>query len=197
VAAGAGEQEIDQMTDGDYFGELAMFRGGTRTATVRTSEPTEFYSLTHRRLGPLLEQTPAIREGIEAALQARWATHLRAVPLFAGLPPATQEAVAARLRWERRAAGEAIVCQGDPATTLYIIQQGAAEILVTTANGDAPRGTLGAGDYVGAGDHHPATVRATQQTDLYCLDRPVLDALIAAAPELRERLVPVLGPGAP
>ena len=202
ITGAAGEQEIDRMADGDYFGEFALFSGGTRTATVRTTEPTEFYTLSHARFAALLDQKPALRAGVDAARRARWAKRLRLIPLFAGLAPTIPEALAAVLRWERRAAGEIIVRQGEPAATLYILQQGTAEGVIETRDGEQQVALLGAGDAVAAlvaldGGRHPATVRAIQPVELYCLDRAAVRMLLAQAPDLRERLRAREAPPAP
>ncbi len=104
----------------------------------------------------------------------------------------TQAAAAAVLRWESRAAGEIIVGQGEPGTTLYILQQGTAEVVQETPAGEQRLAVLEAGAIIGApvvsaGAPHPATVRATQPAELYCLDRAALQALLAQAPDLRAR----------
>jgi len=193
VAARAVEQEVDQMTDGDYFGEFALFSGGTRTATVRTTEPTEFYTLSHTRFAALLAQEPAIRAAVETARIARWTTRLPLIPLFAGLPSTTQAAVAAALYWQRRAAGETLVHQGESGTTLYVFQQGAAEGITVTPEGERRVDLLAAGDYFGAavvldGTPYAATVQTTAPAELFCLDRAAVQALLIQSPELQARL---------
>ncbi len=193
VTAGAEEHEIDRMTDGDYFGEIALFSGGRRTATVRTTEPTDFYRLSHARFTVLLDSAPTLRVAVNAALHTRWASRLPLIPLFSGLSPTTQAAAAAVLRWESRTVGEIIVRQGEPGTTLYILQQGAAEVVSVTPESEKRVALLGAGDTIGAlivrdGARHPATVRTIQPAELYCLDRAALQTLLAQAPDLRARL---------
>ncbi|HMA35643.1 MAG TPA: ATP-binding cassette domain-containing protein, partial [Chloroflexia bacterium] len=71
------EREIARLADGDYFGEGSLLAGGMRTATVRTTEPTEFYTLTRAHFTDLLARAPAIQAAVEAILQTRRANRLR------------------------------------------------------------------------------------------------------------------------
>ncbi|HMA34041.1 MAG TPA: cyclic nucleotide-binding domain-containing protein, partial [Chloroflexia bacterium] len=196
IAAGEGELEIDQMVDGEYFGETALFSGGIRTATVRTTEPTECYSLTYARFAALLEQVPAIQAGVQAALYTHWANHLRAIPLFAGLTEAARQELVADLHWESYGAGSTIMRQGEDGAALYIIQRGAVEVLVRTDQGEQVV-LLGADDYFGeiallGNGIRTATVRAIHPTELYRLEGATVLALLDREPDLRASLLATL-----
>ncbi|MGV8040858.1 MAG: ABC transporter transmembrane domain-containing protein [Thermoanaerobaculaceae bacterium] len=84
VLAGAGSEarRLAVLSDGDFFGELALLEKGPRAATVRTLQPTVFSTLTAGDLEELLRTQPSLREAVEAARAARGAAR----------PPSTPEA---------------------------------------------------------------------------------------------------------
>ena len=55
VDDGGGRQRVNTLKEGDFFGEYALLTGGERTATVRTTQPTEVYSLSKDEFTKLVE----------------------------------------------------------------------------------------------------------------------------------------------
>ncbi|MDQ2732191.1 MAG: ATP-binding cassette domain-containing protein, partial [Armatimonadota bacterium] len=66
-----GERRINILHDGDYFGEIALLADTPRTATVRTTMPTQLYSLSRTDFLSLLEREPVIRETISTTVAKR------------------------------------------------------------------------------------------------------------------------------
>lgn len=58
---GSGEQRLNVLNENDYFGEMALLSNELRTATVRTTMPTEFYSLRQADFLLLLDHDPNFR----------------------------------------------------------------------------------------------------------------------------------------
>lgn len=54
------EQKVASLGSGDYFGEMALLTGEPRTATVRTSEPSEMFLLVQKDFDVILEKFPSI-----------------------------------------------------------------------------------------------------------------------------------------
>ena len=54
------EQVVAMLGPGDYFGEMALLTGETRSATVRTSEPSEMFLLHKEDFDVILERFPSI-----------------------------------------------------------------------------------------------------------------------------------------
>lgn len=63
------------LTDGDFFGEIALINNAPRNATLRTLVPCSFLTLTHSRFDKLLEGDKdlraAIRQTVDARLEAK------------------------------------------------------------------------------------------------------------------------------
>jgi ATP-binding cassette subfamily B protein len=71
VKTGLGEQRTNTLQEGDYFGELALLSEEPRVATVRTTVPTELYSLTKLDFLALLEREPQLSETVLATVAKR------------------------------------------------------------------------------------------------------------------------------
>lgn len=142
------------------------------------------------------EQTGYITGGTQARVGVE-ASRLRAVPLFANLPPDELEQIAAKLTVERYPAGDTVCQQGDPGDTLYIIHRGEVEVLVKDAQGNERRvNKLHNGDYFGeiALLHdvtRTATVRTTEPTMLYGLSKADFAPLVSRLPALGEAIAKV------
>lgn len=107
-----------------------------------------------------------------AAIPERALALLRDSPIFAPLPEATLEALAARLEPRRVEAGAVVFGQGDPGDEFYVIESGRVSV---TVDGETIS-ELGPGE--GFGEiallrdvPRTATVRALAEVALYALDR--------------------------
>jgi CRP-like cAMP-binding protein/CheY-like chemotaxis protein len=54
------EQVVNTLGSGDYFGEMALLTGEPRSATVRSSEPSEMFLLEQKDFDVILEKFPSI-----------------------------------------------------------------------------------------------------------------------------------------
>ncbi len=71
VAIDKGGQEINNLTGGDFLGEIALIDGGPRTATATASTPCRLLVLTHGGFHQLLDTSPEIRRAVMEALGQR------------------------------------------------------------------------------------------------------------------------------
>ena len=62
---------VNELGPGDFVGEIALVRGGPRTATVRTRGPSRVLVLTASAFKSLMRDVPSIQDKILAALTAR------------------------------------------------------------------------------------------------------------------------------
>ncbi len=70
-----GTQRLAELTQGDYFGEIALLKVVKRTATVRALTDCHVLMLQRQHLQTVLEKCPALREQLEKTYTARAANH--------------------------------------------------------------------------------------------------------------------------
>lgn len=66
-----GDQEVNRLGAGDFFGEIALVRQQPRTATVIANSPIRALVITDRSFRTLLDRSPTIEEKVMTALSAR------------------------------------------------------------------------------------------------------------------------------
>ncbi len=59
------------LSEGDFFGEMGLFTGEPRTATVVASEETEVLEINHTCLKPILEENPDLVERFSEIIEER------------------------------------------------------------------------------------------------------------------------------
>jgi CRP/FNR family transcriptional regulator, cyclic AMP receptor protein len=67
---------INQLSNGDFFGEIALVSDTPRTATVTATSPVRALVITDRSFRRLLKDQPEIQSKVLAALAARVAPEL-------------------------------------------------------------------------------------------------------------------------
>lgn len=67
VGEGRQQRRVRFLNPGEHFGERGFLADEPRTATVRTTEPTELYSLSRRRAGTLLARSPQLEQALGTA----------------------------------------------------------------------------------------------------------------------------------
>ena len=123
---------------------------------------------------------------------------LARVPLFAGLPGADLDRLAASLTRHRYAKGEVIWIGGEPATDLCIVEQGSVRIVLTSADGrEVVLTSLGVGEFFGElalfdGTTGPADVIAQDDCSLLRLKREHMLEFLRNHPHTAEQLLAVL-----
>jgi MFS family permease len=108
---------------------------------------------------------------------------LQTLPLFAPLPPATLEHLAARLEREAVAAGAEITRQGEPGERFYIVAEGEVDVSVD----GKLAATLGPGEHFGEiallrAVPRTATVTARSDATLLALDRDEFVSAVTGHP---------------
>jgi CRP/FNR family cyclic AMP-dependent transcriptional regulator len=66
-----GDQVINRMRDGDFFGEIALVAQVPRTATVTATSDVRVLVVTDRDFAALLKKSPAVGRGVAEVLAER------------------------------------------------------------------------------------------------------------------------------
>ncbi len=75
VEEGELQREVNSLVAGDYFGEVAILSGASRTATVRSTTPTEVLSLAREDFSNLLQSDPAFADAVHHVMEQRTARY--------------------------------------------------------------------------------------------------------------------------
>jgi CRP/FNR family transcriptional regulator, cyclic AMP receptor protein len=71
AAVRQGDREINRLTAGDFFGEIALVEDRPRTATVVAETPIRALVITDRSFRTLLDRSPEIESKVMSARAAR------------------------------------------------------------------------------------------------------------------------------
>jgi CRP-like cAMP-binding protein len=120
------------------------------------------------------------------------AERLSAVPLFAALPPAVMGELLPQIQERTYQPGTTIIRQGEPGDSLFVIERGEVGVIDDLAGGRRV-GTMIANDVFGeiallTGEPRSATAVADKETRVWILFKEQFDRLLAAAPEVAERV---------
>ena len=130
------------------------------------------------------------------ALRERLAV-LEQVDLFATLAPAERELLAAGLHEKRFAAGEAIINQGGPGDSMFLIAEGRVQVSLGQDDVHTQLASLGAGDFLGemslmTGEPRAATCLAATDVLCYELDHATLQAVLTTRPAIADQMSALL-----
>ena len=64
-------ERIAELGTGDFFGEIALLEGGTRTATVVATTPLRLIVMSAHEFRRMEQNLPAIADRVRAAVRAR------------------------------------------------------------------------------------------------------------------------------
>jgi CRP-like cAMP-binding protein len=122
------------------------------------------------------------------------AKHIRAIPLFTGLPDPTIERIAEVTTRVEVPAGQVLIRQGQPGSGLLIVEEGT---VVVERSGRDPI-ELGPGEFLGElallipEGVHTARVRATSSSFLLAVGRQEFQDLLEEEPRIAVAMLPVL-----
>lgn len=143
------------------------------------------------RHGRVAQSIAAARDRLEHAADASPA--LESVPLFSGVPRDELVSLLTAVDPVRVAAGSAVVHEGDPGDSLFLVVQGTLSVTIGGDDAAVEVGRLGPGDFFGevallTGKPRTATVTAVTESELLRLGRDTVEDLRRRHPEIEASL---------
>ena len=175
---------------GQFFGEMSLISGRRRNATVRAGSAGAVLVETPRRsMNKLIASVAAVKRVLDETFLLR-AIQARIAP---GVPPAALRDLAASATICRYEAGEVLFREGEAGDSLHLIRKGSVTVSRQIKGRDTVLAYLPAGHYVGemallSDLPRSASITAAVATETLRLGAPEFKALMAAHPELRERI---------
>ena len=135
----------------------------------------------------LPEETVTLRSDLHGTLSA--------LPLFAGIDPATVRAIAAEVEWLSLPGGSTLFTVGEIPDSMYVVLSGCLGAFSSAVDGRPARlmGRIVAGDAVGemgliSGRARTATIVALRDTELARISREAFDRVITRHPQAMLRI---------
>ncbi len=174
------EQVVGEIGPGDVTGEMSLFIGGERTATVRALMASRLACLSRDGFASLLEKHPETSRRISRLVLDRLrVSHLtpQLNRIFGPLELEILQELQAEIEWLTLKSGQNLFRQGDPADAAYIVISGRLRAAVESAEkGGQLLAEMGPGEMVGemallTGGSRSATVYAVRDVGLARLPR--------------------------
>ncbi|ACL25150.1 cyclic nucleotide-binding domain-containing protein [Chloroflexus aggregans] len=178
------------LGQGDCFGEGPLFGKFFRHMSALTQDTCYLLQIDISTLREELAALPLLTTALRKVYRRRMVeATLARIPILSQLLPIERIAIATRLQPRHVPRGTVIVKQGEPADSLYLIENGQ----VVIEQSGQTIATLGEGDLFGeisllTGEPHRATTRALTTTDLLELPGAEFYRLINQYPALETEL---------
>ena len=189
----ATDRPVATLPAGSLFGEMTCLSFYPRSATVVAAEDCVMLEMLRNML-QILQKNKAFRERMEADYRARaMDTHLRSVPLLAGLTQEFLDRLRARVTLVAHGPGSVICRQGEPADAFYIVRIGFVKVSRSFPGGDVVMAYLSRGNAFGEmgllGEGvREATCTAMDHVELVRIGADEFRDMLAEYPDIRQRL---------
>jgi cAMP-dependent protein kinase regulator len=183
-------QEVARLSEGDFFGEIALLADRARTATARATVDSQVLALDRPLLNDLIAASPDLLKVLLRFLRERlMATLAETSPIFKPFTALERIGLAARFQFLEIDDGLRMVEQGGKSPGLFVLLSGAADVV---ASGH-PIGRLAAGDVFGelsliAGQVADADVAARGKCFVLFLPRVEFSEVIMTHPQVLEHI---------
>jgi CRP-like cAMP-binding protein len=190
-------ETLARLIPGDFFGEMALMTGKSRTVTARALAHSNLWVLYRTDFDDLLVRHPALTVALSKALRDRLSQaegsfvepYLHKIALLGGLARTQLEELAERLHPQTFNSGDTIFFEGRAGDTMYFIETGQVEQSVSSSVGPMVLDTLEQGDFFGeivllTNKPHVATAYAVTECNVMALKKRDFDDLLFKYPNL-------------
>eukprot|EP00456_Euglypha_rotunda_P034841 TRINITY_DN2687_c0_g1_i12.p1 TRINITY_DN2687_c0_g1~~TRINITY_DN2687_c0_g1_i12.p1 ORF type:complete len:421 (+),score=61.13 TRINITY_DN2687_c0_g1_i12:174-1265(+) len=185
---------VKTLSDGAFFGEVALLYGDKRTATIRAKSFCHLYSLTKDDFQTALDSHPACIDAIYGTAQET--KHLKEhfikkIPLFKDVAGNAEFVlnISMALKSCSYHPKQPIIQEGEYGSEMFFIARGETEV----TKEDKHLAVLKQGDFFGEMallfcDRRNATISATNYCHLYCLTQEAFETMAVAFPKWWESI---------
>jgi len=185
------EQVIAYLTEGAFFGEMALLSGLRRTATVSAEEDSDLLEISAPVLNALVKSYPHVEQSIRKFGRQRLLADVMATsPLFRPFDRATRKTLVELFKVREVQPAEVVIHEGQSTDGLYLVMNGEVEVRRTQAFGpDTVLAQLREGDIFGemsllSKKPASATVVAKRRTNVLRLPRDRFSELVVTYPQV-------------
>jgi CRP-like cAMP-binding protein len=184
-----------RLSEGGLCGELALLSAPhARLMSAETTEPSDLIELPVRALRAVSQEDPEVAGALSRLLRERLARLLlRVSPLFQPLSTGQRLELLRRFTTQQAGEEERLIREGEVPDGLYVLLQGALEIVKGNEPFETVERRLAPGDVIGEGAllrpaPAPATVRVPpgETAEVARLSRAPFDKLVGAIPRVQK-----------
>jgi CRP-like cAMP-binding protein len=187
------EKPLAELGPGDLFGEMTCMSFYPRSATVRALTDCRMLEML-RNVLDILQRNKSFREQIDRNYRRRaLESHLRSVPVLAGLSDEFINHLRERVELTRYAPGQVICRQGEPADSFYLVRIGFVKVSESYPGGELVLAYLGRGGYFGeigllGGGVRTATCTALDHVEVVRIAAEDFSLMVQQFSEIRRSL---------
>lgn len=183
---------LARLGEGDFFGEMALLSGAPRSATVTADVASEVLEFRPDVLVAIARQHPGLAQSIRRFYRQRLLANAMATsPVFRPFSPGDRKLIMSRFVARETKAGEVVIREGEPSDGLYVVLEGAVDVLKRQMGKDVLVSQLREGDLFGEMSclrkiPATATVAVRRAGTLLKLPRKTFDELVVSYPQILE-----------
>ena len=184
---------VAELGSGDLFGEMTCMNFYPRSATVQAKTDVVAFEMLRNVLDIMMKNKTFRAQLDENYRRRALETHLRGVPMFAGLSPDFIEYLKGNVELVRYAPGQVIAQQGEAADSFYLVRIGFVKISEEYPGGELVQAYLSRGDYFGeigllGGGVRTASCTALDHVELVKISADDFREMVVRFPRVRSGL---------
>jgi cAMP-dependent protein kinase regulator len=190
-----GKISLNELKEGDFFGEFGFFADGKRHATVEALADTTLLEITKQDLQEIIQGFPSVSQVLFKFYKERVLdTLLVNSSIFKSFSPQERKQILGKFTMEKFPLGATVLQEGASGDSLYIVKKGEVEVFTSTPQGaKVSLGRLKEGDFFGeisllTGRPRTASVKVLQPAELVHLTKRDFDEVTVGHPEVRRIL---------
>jgi CRP-like cAMP-binding protein/Fe-S-cluster-containing dehydrogenase component len=188
---------VAELGSGDLFGEMTCMNFYPRSATVRATTDVVAYEMLRNVLDIMMKNKTFRAQLDENYRRRALETHLRGVPMFAGLSPDFIQHLKGSVELVRFAPGQIIARQGEAADSFYLVRIGFVKVFEEYPGGELVLAYLSRGDYFGeigllGGGVRTASCTTLDHVELVRISGDDFREMVARFPAVRSGLETVV-----
>ncbi|HEY3447005.1 MAG TPA: cyclic nucleotide-binding domain-containing protein [Myxococcales bacterium] len=184
------EVVLARMTEGSFFGEMALLSGTPRLASVVAEDEAECLEISAALLASLTKRYPHVQQALKKFCRQRLLTNMMATsPLFKQFDKNERKVLVEKFKAREVKPEEVIVTEGLPADGLYVVMSGEVYVRKKKDGVEVRLATIKEGDLFGeisllTKSAATATVAAARRSTILRLPRTAFDELISTHPQI-------------
>ncbi|MFN7135489.1 MAG: cyclic nucleotide-binding domain-containing protein, partial [Myxococcales bacterium] len=187
---GGEEVVLARLSEGAFFGEMALLSGAPRAASVIAEDDAECLEISAALLAGLQKRYPHVAQVLKKFCRQRLLANVMATsPLFRPFDKADRKALVEKFKARDVAEGEKILEEGKVGDGLYVVMSGEVEVRKVRDGAEVPLAQLKEGELFGeisllTKSAATASVAAKKKSTVLRLPRATFDELISTHPQI-------------